>query len=105
MNRGCVLLGSLVTGSWAGLLVLLAAYVLSGVILGIDGFRWSDPEASRSPLVRLWRAIRVIVFSASWLPVFCVAWARLALGGGAVRYAKMEHHGAPEGWHPGGGPV
>jgi len=95
-----LLAGTVVSGAWPSLAVLLGAYVLSGVILGLDSFRWSGGTSGHTPLRLAWRALRVILFSASWLPVFTVAWTRLALGGGAVRYAKMAHHGAPEGWRP-----
>ena len=40
------------------------------------------------------------VFSAHWLLVFPVGWARVAFSRGPVRFAKTAHTGAPPGWRP-----
>ncbi|MDQ3870827.1 MAG: glycosyltransferase family 2 protein, partial [Chloroflexota bacterium] len=95
--------GALLFRDWRPAARLSALYLATGTILAADALRWT-PDASGRPLswpARLGRALRVTVFSAHWLAVFPVGWARVAVGRGPVRYTKMEHVGAPASWRPG----
>jgi glycosyltransferase involved in cell wall biosynthesis len=87
-------------------IALAAIYLGAGAALAADALRSSlDADGLRSSLdadgrppalpVRLARALRVTAFSAHWLAVVPVAWARVALGSGPLHYAKMAHGGAP----------
>lgn len=94
--------GALAGGRWRPAAILTACYLMAGTLLAFDALRWTpDPEGR--PLTvreRLVRAIGVTVFSGHWLAALPVGWLRVALGGGPLRYAKMAHTGAPEGWRP-----
>lgn len=95
-------LGALVFRDWRPAARLSALYLGTGTVVAADALRWTPGPTGR-PLnwrVRIGRALRVTLFSAHWLAVFPVGWARVALGRGPVRYTKMEHVGAPAGWRP-----
>lgn len=96
------LLGAAIGGRWDMPVALLLVYLAAGFLLAADALRWEAPSGSRA-LAR-WerpvRAVRVTLFSALWVPVLGVAWAKVALGDGRPRFVKTTHAGAPEGWHP-----
>lgn len=94
--------GALAGGRWRPAAILTACYLMAGTLLAFDALRWTpDPEGRPLTLrERLVRAIGVTVFSGHWLAALPVGWLRVALGGGPLRYAKMAHTGAPEGWRP-----
>ncbi len=84
------------------LLVAAAAlYVFPGLLLGVDALRETagDGERGSPPRLpeRLGRAGLALVLSAVWLPAFPVAWLRVGLGRGPVRFAKTDH---ASGWRP-----
>ncbi|MGH2467453.1 MAG: glycosyltransferase, partial [Candidatus Limnocylindrales bacterium] len=94
--------GALAGGRWRPAAILTACYLSAGTLLAFDALRWTSDTDGR-PLTlrrRLVRAIGVTVFSGHWLAALPVGWLRVAFGGGPLRYAKMAHTGAPEGWRP-----
>jgi 1,2-diacylglycerol 3-beta-glucosyltransferase len=94
--------GALLFGDWRPALGMSGIYLGAGMILAADSLRWEAAERDR-PLGwgdRLGRALRVTLFGAHWLVVLPVGWWRVATGRGAIRYVKMAHAGAPEGWRP-----
>ena len=92
-----------VAGAWPSLGLLFAAYLGPGAVLAADSFRWDGRGGAGALPGRVMRALRLLVFSGLWIPVFAASWPLVALGGGPVRYAKTEHTGAPEGFRPGTG--
>jgi cellulose synthase/poly-beta-1,6-N-acetylglucosamine synthase-like glycosyltransferase len=90
------------SGRWLPAGLVAGAYVLSGGLLAADAMRWESPPPRAAR--RILRGAGAVTFSSLWLPMFGVAWARLALGSGTLRYAKTDHLGAPAGWVPAPGP-
>ena len=103
VSLGAALVAGAVVGAWPSLGLLFAAYLGPGAVLAADSFRWDGPSGPGSLPGRLLRALRLLVFSGLWIPVFAASWPLVALGGGPVRYAKTEHTGAPDGFRPGTG--
>ncbi len=99
------LVAGVLAGAWPSLVLLFATYLGPGAALAGDALRWERPGGPRSIPERVARSVRLLVFSALWIPVFTVSWPLIAFGRGPLRYAKTEHTGAPEGFRPdAGGP-
>ena len=79
---------------------LAATYAVGAGALAWDALRWSlAPDGLPPPaLGRVGRAIAVVAWSALWFLVLPVAWVRVAIGRGEVRFAKTVHRG---GYEPG----
>lgn len=77
-------------------IALLGTYFGVGAALGWDSLRWESDDQGRplGPGARLWRAVRVALFSGLWLVTVPSALLRIALRRGAVPYVKMDHSGA-----------
>ena len=103
VSLGAALVAGVVAGAWPSLVLLFAAYLGPGAVLAADSFRWEGPAGAGTLPGRVLRALRLLVFSGLWIPVFALSWPLVALGGGPVRYAKTEHTGAPKGFRPGAG--
>jgi glycosyltransferase involved in cell wall biosynthesis len=93
-----------VRGRRRPLLAVLAGYLGVSAALGWDSLRWArdadgTPPAGRA---RLWRALRVALFGGLWLLAVPGALLRLAVGGGPIRYQKMEHGNPDENLGRGG---
>jgi 1,2-diacylglycerol 3-beta-glucosyltransferase len=96
--------GGALFGDWRPAVGFSAAYLATGTVLATDSLRWTT-DAHGRPLgmaERIWRGLRATLFSAHWVAVFPVGWARVAVSSGPVRYVKMEHSGAPADWSPEG---
>jgi len=74
------------------LVAVLGGYLGVSAALGWDSLRWSHDGEGMPPVgrARLWRALRVALFSGLWLLAVPGALLRLVVGG-RVRYHKMEH--------------
>jgi 1,2-diacylglycerol 3-beta-glucosyltransferase len=80
------------------LLAVLGGYLGVSAALAWDSLRWSrEPEGTPvGGRPRLWRALRVALFGGLWLLAVPGALLRLAVGGGRIRYHKMEHGGTDD---------
>lgn len=103
VSLGAALVAGLVAGAWPSLALLFAAYLGPGAVLAADALRWEGLSGVRTLPQRLARALRLLVFSGLWIPVFALCWPLVAFGGGPMRYAKTEHVGAPDGFRPDAG--
>jgi 1,2-diacylglycerol 3-beta-glucosyltransferase len=89
-------IGAVASGVPAMALALVATYLAAGGVLAFDALRWEGaPDGSHLGLgERLFRAVRVALFSAIWLGAVPGALWKLAIRRGAVRYDKMVHAGS-----------
>jgi 1,2-diacylglycerol 3-beta-glucosyltransferase len=96
------LLGALMRGRTALVVLLLAAYGAVAGALSWDSLRWerSAGGAPLTPRERLGRAIRSAVFGSVWLGAVPAALWRLATREGPIVYDKMPHEGSRNGTGP-----
>ena len=88
-------LGALLAGRRGAALVGSAAvaYCVAALILAIDALRMTQIEGTRPQrlLRRASRAVAVVGFAALWLALTPVAWLRVVLVSGPVRFARTSH--------------
>jgi 1,2-diacylglycerol 3-beta-glucosyltransferase len=103
VSLGAAFVAGVLTGAWPALLLLFGTYLAPGATLAADALRWEGLRGLGAVPERVLRAARLLAFSALWIPVFAAAWPLVAFGGGALRYEKTAHMGAPAGFRPGTG--